>query len=66
MLSSGLADTEDLVWWQPYQSQPPTGDGCRRSKAWLPAAIEVDSHWQASQVRSPAGYRFSLECPACC
>ena len=55
VLSSGLADAEDLVWWQPYQSQPPGSDGRRQSKAWLPMAIEVDSHWQASQVGSP-GY----------
>lgn len=51
VLSSGLVDAEDLVWWQPYESQAPTGDARRHDKAWLPAAIEVDSQWQASQVR---------------
>ncbi|CAL8467279.1 g6816 [Coccomyxa elongata] len=45
VVSCGLLDSADLVWWQPYHSHPQ-----RRSCAWLPGAIEVTSDYNTSQV----------------
>ncbi|BDA40432.1 probable PAN2-PAN3 deadenylation complex catalytic subunit pan2 [Coccomyxa sp. Obi] len=45
VVSCGLLDSADLLWWQPYHSHPH-----RRSCAWLPAAIEVTSDYSTSQV----------------
>lgn len=55
VVACSLTDTEDLVWWQPYQASPRQ----RRTSAWLPGAIEVASHWQESQVGSAARWMSS-------
>lgn len=46
VVSCGLLDCADLVWWQPYHDSP----AGRRSSAWLPAAIEVTSDCGTSEV----------------
>ncbi|CAL5225176.1 g7957 [Coccomyxa viridis] len=51
VLSCGLLDVTDLVWWQPHHN-PLEKDGIRRqSTAWLPGAIEVASDPDNAEVR---------------
>ena len=51
VLSCGLLDVTDLVWWQPYNT-PPDMDGVKRqSTAWLPGAVEVTSDPGSAEVR---------------
>ena len=47
MVSSGLLDSADLVWWQPYSGGKSPR---RRSSAWLPWAIEITSNCFTSEV----------------
>ena len=59
VLSCGLLDVTDLVWWQPHYT-PLEKDGIRRqSTAWLPGAIEVTSDPDNAQVRP------NFPCSAC-
>ena len=50
VLSCGLLDLTDLVWWQPYHT-PLAKDGIQRhSTAWLPGAIEITSDPEKAEV----------------
>lgn len=49
VVSTALADAEDLIWWQPYGGSGPK-EG-RRSADWLPGAVAIDALWQQSEVR---------------
>ncbi len=50
VLSCGLLDVTDLVWWQPYHT-PIEKDGLKRqTTSWLPRAIEVTSDPEKSEV----------------
>ena len=58
VLSCGLLDVTDLVWWQPHHA-PLEKDGIKRhSTAWLPGAIEVTSDPDNAEV-SPC-FLFSI------
>jgi hypothetical protein len=46
VVSCGLLDTGDLIWWQPYTAPLPS----RQTTSWLPPAIEVFTNWQALEV----------------
>jgi len=50
VLSCGLLDVVDLVWWQPYQKPLEEEDVKRRSTAWLPGAIEITSDPDKAEV----------------
>ncbi len=63
VLSCGLLDVPDLVWWQPHHA-PLEKDGIRRhSTAWLPGAIEVTSDPDIAEVR-PNLLRTAHKCVA--
>ena len=50
VLSCGLLDVMDLVWWQPYQKPLEHEDVKRHSIAWLPGAIEITSNPDNAEV----------------
>ena len=51
VLSCGLLDVMDLVWWQPFYT-PLEKDGVMRlSTAWLPGAVEIASDPDRAEVR---------------
>jgi hypothetical protein len=47
VVSTALADAEDLIWWQPYAAPKAP---LRRTAAWLPPAVSIDARWQQSEV----------------
>lgn len=50
MLSCGLLDVMDLVWWQPYHTPLEKDGPPRQTTAWLPRAIEVIADPEKSEV----------------
>ena len=50
VLSCGLLDVMDLVWWQPYHKPLEKGGSKRHSSAWLPGAIEITSDPDKAEV----------------
>ena len=50
VLSCGLLDVMDLVWWQPYHTPLERGGSRCHSTAWLPGAIEITSDPDKGEV----------------
>ena len=50
VLSCGLLDVTDLVWWQPYHTPLEKDGPPRQTTAWLPGAIEVIADPEKSEV----------------
>ena len=50
VLSCGLLDVMDLIWWQPYHTPLERGGSRRHSSAWLPGAIEITSDPDKAEV----------------
>ena len=59
VVSCGLLDVMDLVWWQPYH-KPLQREGSRRhSSVWLPSAIEVTSDPDKAEVCALSTHAFT-------
>ena len=61
VLSCGLLDVTDLVWWQPYHTSLEKDGLKRQTTAWLPEAIEVISDPEKSEV-GPNELEAALQC----